>query len=361
MGSGGCGPPEGTVREMGRLPTLLLAALLAMTLGLTACAGGSSTRIADADAGPTPDAVELSRARERAIESLEGLSRHADPAIRANALEGLLEAPGRASESLRQGLRDENPGVRAIALAGIGKAQRADLASESKFLLRDRSQLVRLNAAYAQAANGDFGGMSVIAGILLESTDPRHRAQAAFVLGELGDPSALPLLRDAVTRPMSMAPTGQVRLMNLQMSEAMVKLGDQEQIQPIRAALYPARAEDLEATALAARILGEVGDHASENQLALLTARLDERGNMMPPEVRLSAVYALAQLGKTQGDVFALAYLDDPNPGVRGFAALCLGEIGKTQHLDSLQPLLNDPNPAVRVHAAAAVVRLTRP
>ena len=137
---------------MGRLPTLLLAALLAMTLGLTACAGGSSSRIADADAGPTPDAVELSRARERAIESLEGLSRHADPAIRANALEGLLEAPGRASESLRQGLRDENPGVRAIALAGIGKAQRADLASESKFLLRYRSPLVRLNAAYAHAA-----------------------------------------------------------------------------------------------------------------------------------------------------------------------------------------------------------------
>lgn len=347
--------------RMGHLPVLVVVALGAMALGLSGCSGSSMTRSATGESGPTPDAVELSRARERAIESLEALAGHADPAIRANALEGLLDAPGRAAEWLRRGLQDENPGVRAIALMGVGKANRSDLAQEAKFLLRDSSPLVRLNAAYALAESGDFAGMPVIADTLFNSDEPRHRAQAAFVLGELGNDSALPLLREAVTKPMSLAPTGQVRLMSLQMSEAMVKLGDEEQIQPIRAALYPARAEDLEATALAARILGEVGDHASENQLALLTARLDNRGNMMPPEVRLSAVYALAQLGKTQGDVFALAYLDDPSPAVRGFAALCLGQIGKTQHLESLRPLMNDPNPAVRVHAAAAVVRLTRP
>lgn len=347
--------------RMGHLPVLVVIAVVVLSLGLSGCSGNSVTRSAAGDGGPTPDAVELSRARERAIESLEALAQHADPAIRANALEGLLDAPGRASEWLRRGLQDENPGVRAIALMGLGQTNRSDLAQEAKFLLRDSSPLVRLNAAYALAESGDFSGMPLIADTLFNSSEPRHRAQAAFVLGELGNDSALPLLRDAVTKPMTMAPTGQVRLMNLQMSEAMVKLGDQEQIQPIRAALYPARAEDLEATALAARILGEVGDHASENQLALLTARLDNRGNMMPPEVRLSAIYALAQLGKTQGDVFALAYLDDPNPAVRGFAALCLGEIGRTQHLHSLQPLMNDPNPAVRVHAAAAVVRLTRP
>ena len=345
------------------LPLLAIALIVALGSGLVLSGCGSTQPVrspAGAD-GTRPGAVELSTARERAIESLETLAQHADPAIRANALEGLLDAPGRASVWLRRGLQDENPGVRAVALAGIGKAGRADLAQEASFLLRDRSPLVRLNAAYALAESGDFSGMSIIASTLLESGEPRHRAQAAFVLGELGDRSALPLLREAAAKPMPLAPTGQVRLMSLQMSEAMVKLGDQEQIQPIRAALYPARAEELEATALAARILGEVGDHASENQLALLTARLDERGSMMPPEVRLSAVYALAQLGKRQGDVFALAYLDDPNPAVRGFAALCLGEIGQTQHLASLETLMNDPNPGVRVHAAAAVVRLTRP
>lgn len=324
------------------------------------CSGGGGQRM-PADGGTPPDAIQLSQARERAISSLESLARHADPQIRGNALEGLLEAPGRSTEWLRRGLEDQSPGVRAIALMGVGKARRADLAEQVAYLLRDRSPWVRLSAAYALAANGDTQAMPLIADYLLHSDDPRLRAQAALVLGELGNSSAVPLLREALAQDMPLAPVGQRRLMSLQMGEAMIKLGEQEQIQPIRAALYPARPEDLEATALAARILGEVGDHASENQLALLTARLDDRGNMLPPEVRLSAIYALAQLGRTQGDIFALAYLDDSRASVRGLAALCLGEIGKTEHLGRLEPLMADPDPTVRVHAAAAVVRLTRP
>ncbi len=335
-----------------------LAVCVGLAIGLVGCSGGSGSSI---DPGPPADAIEMSRARERAIESLEGLATHADPVIRGNALEGLLEAPGRANKWLERGLADESPGVRAIALMGIGRAHRADLAQQAKPLLRDRSPWVRLSAAYALSANGDHSATGEIARALLESDDPRLRAQAALVLGELGNRSALPLLREAIAKPMSLAPTGQVRLMSLQMSEAMVKLGESEQVQPIRAALYPARAEDLEATALAARILGEVGDHASENQLALLTARLDEKGNMLPPEVRLSAAYALAQLGKTQGDFIALAYIDDQRASIRGLSALVLGEIGKSEHLDTIELLMADPDPSVRVHAGAAVVRLTRP
>lgn len=343
---------------MRRIGTLAACVCVGVSIGLASCSGGSRSTVAT---GQPVDAIEISRARERAIESLEGLATHADPQIRANAIEGLLEAPGRASEWLARGMADADPGVRAVALMGVGRAHRGELALQAKPLLRDRSPWVRLGAAYAMAANGDHSGSHEIVRALLESDNPRLRAQAALVLGELGNQSALPLLREALARPMPMAPPGQFRLMSLQMGEAMVKLGEPDQIQPIRAALYPARAEDLEATALAARILGEVGDHASENQLALLTARLDGRGNMMPPEVRLSAVYAMAQLGRTQGDAFALAYVDDPMPAVRGLSALALGEIGKAEHLGTLEMMMGDPDPSVRVHAAAAVVRLTRP
>ncbi|MGD1916891.1 MAG: HEAT repeat domain-containing protein [Phycisphaerales bacterium] len=339
----------------------MAGASVVLVFAMAACSSGTGSPQLDLAEGPAPDAIQLSQAREGAILSLETLAQHADPQVRGNALEGLLEAPGRSSEWLRRGLQDSSPGVRAIALMGVGRTQRADLAEQAAFLLRDRSPWVRLSAAYALAANGDTRGMPVIASTLLNSDDPRLRAQAALVLGELGNDSAVPLLREALLRDMPLAPAGQRRLMVLQMSEAMVKLGEAEQVQPIRAALYPARPEDLEATALAARILGEVGDHASENQLALLTARLDEQGNMLPPEVRLSAIYALAQLGRTQGDVFAIAYLSDPRAPVRGLAALSLGEIGKTQHLARLEPLMADPDPGVRVHASAAVVRLTRP
>ncbi len=353
------GGQEGTVWVMVRTRTVIVCVAVCSTAMLAGCAGGGSG--GPVDAGPTPGAIELSQAREGAIEQLEGLARHADPVIRGNAIEALLEAPGRAATWLEQGLSDQSPGVRAVALGGIAETGRADLAEQAKPLLRDRSPFVRLNAAYALAANGDDSGSQEIVRALMQTEEPRLRAQAAFVLGELGNRSAVPLLRDAASRPMPLAPDGQVRLMSLQMSEAMVKLGDSEQVQPIRAALYPASAQELEATALAARILGEVGDHASETQLAFLTARLDDGGNMLPPEVRLSAVYALAQLGKTQGDTIALAYLDDPRASIRGLSAIALGEIGKTQHLDSIRPLLADPDPSVRVHAAAAVVRLTRP
>ncbi|MEQ9094925.1 MAG: HEAT repeat domain-containing protein [Phycisphaerales bacterium] len=344
---------------MGRTATLAACIGISVAIGVGGCAGGGGGRAADQ--GVAPDSVELSQAREAAIEQLEQLAAHADPVIRGNALEALLDAPGRASPLLERALGDPSPGVRATALTGIGRAQRAELAQSAKPLLRDQSPWVRLSAAYALAANGDSSGTQEIVRALMNSDDPRLRAQAAFVLGELGNPSALPLLREAAARPMPLAPEGRVRLMSLQLSEAMVKLGDQEQIQPIRAALYPASAQELEATALAARILGEVGDHASETQLAFLTARLDERGNMLPPEVRLAAVYALAQLGKTQGDAIAIAYLDDPRASVRGLSVLALGEIGKTRHLDKMGLLLADPDPSVRVHAAAAVVRLTRP
>ncbi|MFI4916282.1 MAG: HEAT repeat domain-containing protein [Phycisphaerales bacterium JB060] len=344
---------------MTRSSTLLACVGIGLVVSLSACAGGGAGSAVDA--GPRPGAVELSQTRERAIEQLEEMAGHPDPVIRGNALEALLDAPGRAGVWLERGLSDESPGVRAVALTGIGQSRRSELAEQARPLLGDQSPWVRLSAAYALAANGDTSGMQEIVQALMGSDVPRLRAQAAFVLGELGNRSALPLLHDAVAKPMPMAQPSQVRLMSLQMSEAMVKLGDAGQIQPIRAALYPARAEDLEATALAARVLGEVGDHASESQLAFLTARLDDQGNMLPPEVRLSAVYALAQLGKTQGDTIAMAYLDDSRGSVRGLSALTLGEIGNTRHLDVIEPLMEDPDPSVRVHASAAVVRLTRP
>lgn len=338
---------------------LVVFLVCACMVALAGCAGGARSHRASADS--VPDAVTLSQARERAIALLDEMAMHPDPQVRGNALEGLLEAPGRSQLALERALEDPSPGVRAIALMGIGRARRGELVGKAFGLRDDPSPFVRVSAAYALAANGDTSAMGEIARALLDSDDPRLRAHAAMILGIMGNRTAMPLLREAIAKPMPMAPVGQVRLMTLQMSEAMVKLGDTDQIQPIRAALYPARAEDLEATAMAAGILGEVGDHGSIEQLVLLTARLDQQGKPMPAEVRLSAAFALAKLGRRQGDFIAQAYLDDPFGSVRGQAAILLGEIGKTNYLADLEGLLGDPDPRVRVHAAAAIVRLTRP
>ena len=58
--------------------------------------------------------------------------------------------------------------------------------------------------------------------------------------------------------------------MELQIAQARVRLGDEEAIHSIRAALFPARSEDLEATALAAQLTGELNDRASARELVML-------------------------------------------------------------------------------------------
>ncbi|MEO1008526.1 MAG: HEAT repeat domain-containing protein [Planctomycetota bacterium] len=338
--------------------SLALGALGAGTLTPgCASAGPRVSRTPEAAIGP----IERSQARERAIAALERYAGDPNPVVRGNALEGLLEAPGRASPVLRRALNDESPGVRAIALMAIGRAERASLLDDAEPLLRDPSPYVRLSAVYAMAANRAPRQMSTLADAVLEADDPRLRAHAAVILGELGNESALPLLRQAARRPMRLADPVQLQLMRLQMGEAMVKLGDEAQVHPLRAALYPARPEELEAAALAARILGEVRDRGSVDQLILLTAKEDETGRKLPPEVRLSAVYALAEIGQPQGFFIAEEYLAHPSPQVRALAALSLGRTGQARHLPVLEGMLADADPAVRVHAAAAVVRLTRP
>lgn len=64
-----------------------------------------------------------------------------------------------------------------------------------------------------------------------------------------------------------------MRLLQLQLAEAMVKLGEDDQIATIRAALYPSRPEDLEATALAVQIIGQVKDRGSIDELIYLSAK----------------------------------------------------------------------------------------
>ena len=103
--------------------------------------------------------------------------------------------------------------------------------------------------------------------MLLSDSSPRVRAHAAFCLGEIGNRSALGLLRQAARSSVPRASDTEIKLMQLQVSEALVKLGDDENVQSIRAALYPSRPEELEATALAVQILGQVRDKGSSGAM----------------------------------------------------------------------------------------------
>ncbi len=304
--------------------------------------------------------IARSALREQAITVLQTLSVSNDPQTRANALEALMPARTRLRGPVAAGLADENEGVRAVAAVIAGRAGIRDLAPQLRGLLSDPSPYVRVGSMYALRAmrqNIDLTPMSVL---LLESPDPRLRAQTAFLLGELGDDSALPMLRQALHQRLNTATEEQRRLLELQIAEAMVKLGDDSGLEGIRAALYPAYPNELELATLAVQILGRLGDKSSIGSLINLS-EYRQGGRKMPAEIRLAVAEAVGRMGRREGWFIAEEYIHDQDPLKRALAARVLGQTRRAVDLATLRTMMDDPSEAVRVAAAGAVLEATSP
>jgi HEAT repeat protein len=293
---------------------------------------------------------------------LLGLSKSDTPEVRANALQALAIAGPRADGALRAGLTDPNEGVQAIAAYLVGHHRRNELAPEVAPLVRSESPYVRASAAYALARCGrpDERAMTGIVDLLLTHPSPKVRSHCAVLLGELGEPSAIGPLREAAASPPARASQTEVRMMDLQIAEAMVRLGSEDQIEIVRAALYPSRIEDLEIAALATQILGELDDRASVDALINVTAyRQEQGGRPMSAEVRLGAAAALAKLGHPQGNFIAEEFKASMIPAIRAQAAHVYGYTGQLENLARLEASLSDPSPPVRAAAAAGILRIS--
>lgn len=309
------------------------------------------------------DPVARSALRERALGVLEAAAVSERPAVRANAVEAIGGYSTRGEPVVAAALKDENLGVRAVAVTVVGKHRLAGLVPSVRPLLQDPSPFVSSAARFALARNGEDVDQTPFADLLLTHPDPKVRAHVAFLLGELGNPSAVGLLKDASARRIPRVGDSQLRILRLQIAEAMVKLGDHEQIEPIRAALFPASPEELEAAALAVQIIGEVGDidASLDDQLMWLTAMMDEKGRPMPAEIRLAAAGALPKLGKYDMSFIADTYVSSENPAIRAQSAYVFGQARKVENLAVLEHLLGDPDEAVRVAAAAAILETLEP
>ncbi|MBX3402291.1 MAG: HEAT repeat domain-containing protein [Phycisphaeraceae bacterium] len=303
------------------------------------------------------DPATIVQMRERALMLLSAAAGGATPEERVNALEALTLAPGRLNAVVGQSLTDPNPGVRGVAAMAVGRARLRSASGLVQPLLSDPSPLVRSAAIYALLRCEQPVDATPLAEMLMDS-DPLVRAQAAFVLGELGEPSALGPLRDAARRSLPRASPAAVRLMDLQIAEARIKLGDDTALVDIRTALFPARPEDLEAVALAAQIAGQVGDRSSIDRLVFLTAEWDRDRRPMPAEIRLAAAASLAKLGRRQGSFIADIYRKNEQDTLRAHAAMVYGETGWPENLDVLNEMMQDPSGRVRVAAAAGIVKI---
>lgn len=344
--------------------TVRLATLIVGILSLGA-GGGCGFRIepdpefvgAGGAGGPNGTPTEAVSVREMAIERLIEMASSATPQVRANALEGLGRAGARAEPVVAIALRDENPGVRSVAAMVAGRAGLEALAPTLRSMSDDPSEFVRASVIGALHGLGREVDPTELSTMLLESRNPRVRAHAAFVIGNMGVESAKPMLQQAWMQRTRFASDIERRLVRLQVAEALIKLGDDKSIDVLRAALYPSRPEELEATALAVQIIGEVRDRGSIDQLIYLADDTGER--VMPAEVRLAVAGALAKMGLNQGGFIADEYARSEIPAVRAQAAGVYGRTGLPEHLPQLREMLSDPSELVRVASAAGILDLT--
>lgn len=329
--------------------------------GLCACTPAKTQNPSGTTGGEPPvqrqDPLAASSLRERALAIVEESSRSEDAQIRANAAEAAGFAAARLEGAIERALNDRHWAVRSVALMTVGRARLARFTSYATAAGGETSGHVRASAIYALTRTGSNADQSPLAGILLRDPSLEVRSHAAFVLGEIGNRTAQPLLRDALRDPMRGVGGERLRLFHLQCAEAMVKLGDDAQRGTLRAALYPSNPEDLEAAALAVQIMGQVRDREAIDQLIYLSGPKGAAGSPMPAEVRLGIAAALARMGVGQGGFIADEYASSTNPTIRAQVAYVYGEIGTPEALGKLGAMLADPSAAVRISAAAAVLR----
>jgi len=303
-------------------------------------------------------AVDRSALRERAAELLLESFREGSAETRAHALEALAATPGRLESPAATALGDENPGVRSVAATLVGQAGLEGLQSRVWPLVRDPSPYVQMSAIYALWSTGASPDPTPIADALMGHPSARVRAHAAFVLGEMGNPSALAMLRQAAVGGRLPGSEAERRVLELQIAEAMVKLGEEEQIQTLRSALYPSRPEELEATMLALQAIGNVGDRRQVDELLAVARYRDESGRGMPPEIQLTAARSMVKLGETGATRYADDLRFDESARVRALAAFVYGESDRIEALPKLDAMLDDPSERVRIAAAAGILRV---
>ncbi len=338
---------------------------IAGALMLLGCSSGSREDASAQVKPSTQPSREISRSvlREDTIILLSELTDHENPQVRANAIEALSITPSRLDAILPRALGDENAGVRAIAAMTIGTIGACEIAPLCEPLLFDPSPFAQLGAIYAQSSCDDDRHTAQLAEFLLRHDSIRVRAQAAFILGELGNPSGAALLRHAAAQGAGRASDAEFRLLQLQIAEALAKLGDETQRDILVAALFVSRPEDLEATALATQILGEIRSRRSAPELRNLIAFRDEQGRAMPAEIRLNAGIALARMGGLEPGIderlSALAdeFARNPDPLLRSQAAILRGSIGRSAEVAQLREMLDDANPLVQVAAGSGILR----
>ena len=340
--------------------------------------------------GPDEARIALLQAKPKAYSVVLAQGVSDDARMRLAALEASQHAPDLARQLVRNGLTDANPAVRFGALVTIGKLELRDFSEAAIDLLKDPNDSVSAAAIFAANRCGREVNLSPLAGMLANGSGSA-RANAAMLIGQLGDPQAIDMLRDMAGKPMPRVSAAERTWVRLQYAEAMIRLDpdDAEVLGTIRASVY-SNLDDVRI--LAIQILGEVGDQSVRGGLS----HIIKRDN--PIQIKIAAATSLVRMGDTQAAAVLLRtaqydarllrkdvedYLRSGEVAgaeaqvlmellrdeqalalaaaeVRAQAAIGLGYVGTKASAEKLVSLLEDPVAVVRVAAASAVLSASR-
>jgi len=301
-----------------------------------------------------PMLVDGNTVRESALSVLHQAIESKNPRLRANAIEAIRYASPKVLEvAVRIGLGDTNRGVRFVAAMMIGEQKLCDIALLLEPMLLDESQSVQAAAMFSMYKCGGTVDLNPL-GVMLNSDSPELRGNAAMILGQLGNKSATYMLRSALkTMPSTITPIRR-RLINLQIAEALVLLGEVEELEVIRAAIFSS-SQEAEVTAIACQIAGRLHDVEVTSTLEsiMLTPR------RYPDEIRLIAATALAEINPNRMPMEpVLRFTSSDFPRLRSQCATALGVQGNQLNLGPLAMMMEDSDPLVQISAAGAVLRI---
>ena len=301
-----------------------------------------------------PMVVHGETVRAKALSILDQAAFDDNPRIRANTIEALRWAPvEKLNHAVRAGLADENLGVRFVAAMMVGEAKLCDLALLLEPILLDESQSVQAAVLCSLYRCGHQVDLNPIAK-MLESDNPELRGNAAMVLGMMGNKSAVDLIRRASQTAPDSIPSIRRRLINLQMAEALVKLGEDSELGVIRAAIFSS-IQEAEITALACQISGRIKDIQILSTLESI-AMTPER---YPDEIRLVASTAIAEIAPDKVPTeIVLRFTSSKLSKLRAQSATTLGIQGNQVNLGPLAQMMKDSDPLVQIAASGAVLRI---
>jgi len=316
-------------------------------------------------------------ARSRAMAALYAATGDSNEVTRAKAVEATVDVlGGRGGELYIKALDDPSPKVRFAAAMAVGDLRYAPAKDRLLAMMNfkvpraERHYSVYCGAIYALHRMGRSEHTSEL-GQLLVHEGGLVRANAAMVLGRLGERSAIVPLRTVCNKEDEGDDEG--ILVKLQALESMARLGDARSMATLES--YAA-GQFLGKKLVALRVLGELG---SDRTVMVLRSVVESPYHQ--PQARALAAGSMARLGTVTDHAYELCLTSAGDPDgvmrtalgkaynpltagptminmLRELSVISLGWMKRPHAVDVLVGLLDDENGGVRVAAAMSILRL---